>query len=107
MKFVRKKEANLLRIQQIEEPVRRWIAPWYTVESEAKSLNDTIRELFNSNVRVKPARRYSYTAIDMYVLKDGEERMIDTLVAGLTKTQAYEFLRAFRMLLENINKYKA
>jgi hypothetical protein len=48
------------------------------------------------NIRLKVAGRYNYIAIDMYK-KDGS--VLDTLVAGLSKREAYEILRCIAEVL--------
>ena len=60
---------------------------------KVQNVNDTLnRILGNDNLKVNVAGRYGYQCIE---LRDGAE----TIVSGLTKTQAYECLKVAGRLL--------
>ena len=48
------------------------------------------------NIKVKPSGRYGYIAIDVV---DDQGRVLATLIAGLTKKEALEFLDALEQFL--------
>ncbi len=54
-----------------------------------------VNELLN-NVKVRVEYRYGYTAID---LTDENGKVKDTLISGLTKSQAYDILASIEKIL--------
>jgi energy-converting hydrogenase Eha subunit F len=48
------------------------------------------------NIQLKVARRYNYIAIDIYKRDGG---IIDTLIAGLSKREAYDILSSIARVL--------
>ncbi|MEM2615742.1 MAG: hypothetical protein QXO44_03240 [Thermoplasmatales archaeon] len=63
---------------------------------DLKIIEKAVNELLD-NIQLRVTRRYNYIAIDIYD-KQGE-RIRDTLIAGLTKGEAAEFLHAVRRIL--------
>ena len=64
-------------------------------DSDLEVMEQRVNALLR-NVKVKVAHRYNYTAIDL-TKPDGS--IIDTLLVGLTKKEAYEILEAISSLL--------
>jgi hypothetical protein len=64
------------------------------LELKERRVNELLRK-----INVKIAYRYDYTAIDMY---DKNGKMLDSLIVGLTKPEAFTILDA----LENILRHE-
>jgi hypothetical protein len=58
-------------------------------------LAEKVTNSYLKSVQLKVGYRYGYTAID--IVRDGQ--VIDTLVAGLTKGQAFDLLTTVQKLL--------
>jgi len=65
-------------------------------DKDLKVKEKAVNELLDK-VQVKIGHRYSYTAIDL-VSKENNT-MITTLIAGLSRKEAFEFLEAIQTLL--------
>jgi hypothetical protein len=63
------------------------------LELDEKIVNELLK-----NIQLKVSGRYNYTAIDIVDKKTNH--VMDTLLAGLTKKQAHEILRAIERILE-------
>ncbi len=61
------------------------------LEMEERRVNGLL-----NNVKVRVEYRYGYTAID---LTDENGRFKDTLISGLTKSQAYDILTSIEKIL--------
>jgi hypothetical protein len=97
MQFVKEKkiernERNEKLLSQVEPRFSGFSSvTWSDVERAADNLN-----YFLKNVNVKPGRRYGYTALD---ITDKEGHIKDTLIAGLTKREARDWMDAMAHLL--------
>ena len=63
---------------------------------EDLKLAESLANLYLKRVKLRVEGRYGYTAID---LTHPDGRVIDTLIAGLTKRQALQILQAIKRLL--------
>lgn len=67
--------------------------------TEVKELADLINTELKT-VEIRIGERYGYKAIDLY--EKGTGKMKRTLIAGLTATNAYDYLNAMCKILEII-----
>jgi len=64
------------------------------LEAKEKSVNQYL-----SKIKLRVAYRYNYTAID--IQKSDSGIMLDTLISGLTKREAFNILNAIETVLWN------
>lgn len=64
-------------------------------KSDLENAEDRVNALLN-NIKLKVSYRYGYTAIDIL---DDKGRVLVTLVAGLTKREAYDVLHAIHTVI--------
>jgi hypothetical protein len=68
------------------------------LEIKSKRVNEYLKK-----INLIPAYRYDYTAID---ITDKTGRMIDTLIAGLTKREAFDILSSIENVLRREKEEK-
>jgi hypothetical protein len=63
------------------------------LEAKEKRVNELLDK--NGNLRLKVSYRYNYVAIDIFL----GNKIFDTLIAGLTKKEAYNILESIEKAL--------
>jgi TATA-binding protein-associated factor Taf7 len=71
-------------------------------KNDLEAMEKRVNQLLNS-IKLKVAYRYSYAAIDVL---DDDGKVRDTLIAGLTKSEAFSILSAIERILRWENKEK-
>jgi translation initiation factor IF-3 len=63
------------------------------LEAKEKRINELLEK--DTNIKIKVSYRYNYVAIDIFL----GNKIFDTLIAGLTKKEAYNILESIEKAL--------